>query len=438
MYVFCVGMYRSCSTWQYQIASHLVETHLGGQRLGFLFGDQFADHDRAPPQPDWQVLKSHDAHPAFARALAEGRAVALHSYRDLRDVVFSLMHKFDVPFGRLLLKDGLLESCLANDKFWTGQLNVLCQRYEDIILDPAEAVRRLAHHLQIPLAENEADDLAQQYSFTANLQRVQAVRERLSISGVDLCSRENSLASDPHSLLHWNHMRHGRAADWRHEANRCERAELAKICGDWLIARGYERDLGWVEASPDDAWRQFDFIRHELAQARRKVVELESHRAELAKLQQAQSQNSQDRLRQSQKELAEAKTELARMRADLAGAHGQLSQLEAAQGAAAARIVEQDLTLAKAIEHVTALDSRLAEAEQRKAELRALLAEAESRLGGQDSLVRELRLRIAELETLGPLTLKVAGQWRRLARQHPQACAALRPMARRVLRLLAS
>jgi hypothetical protein len=406
MYVFCVGMYRSCSTWQYQIVSHLVETHCGGQRLGYLHGDQFGDHDQSTPQPHWQVLKSHDSHPAFARALAEGRAAALYSYRDLRDVAFSLMHKFDVPFGQLLLKDGLLEGCLANDKVWTGQLNVLCQRYEDIILDPVEAVKGLAHHLQIPLGEKEANDLAQQYSFGANLKRVQAVRERLSKSGVDLCRHENSLASDPHSLLHWNHLRHGRAAGWRYEANRRERVELAKICGDWLIARGYERDLGWVEVSPDDAWGQFDFMRHELAQARRRVAELEAHGAELLEREQRRQHDFvslEDQLRESQEELTQA-------RAELAEARGQSSQLEAANLAAA---------------------DRIADAEQRRAELVAVLGEAQKQLAAQD-------LRIAELESLGPVTLKAAGQWRRLAQQHPQACAALRPVARRVLRLLAS
>src|SRR5438067_7889431 len=33
MYVFCVGMYRSCSTWQYNIVCRLVERHRLGHRL---------------------------------------------------------------------------------------------------------------------------------------------------------------------------------------------------------------------------------------------------------------------------------------------------------------------------------------------------------------------------------------------------------------------
>ena len=40
--VLCGGMYRACSTWQYEVAAHLIEQYLGGQRLGYLTGDQYA------------------------------------------------------------------------------------------------------------------------------------------------------------------------------------------------------------------------------------------------------------------------------------------------------------------------------------------------------------------------------------------------------------
>ena len=36
--VICGGMYRACSTWQYEVVGHLVERHLRGQRLGYLTG----------------------------------------------------------------------------------------------------------------------------------------------------------------------------------------------------------------------------------------------------------------------------------------------------------------------------------------------------------------------------------------------------------------
>ena len=39
--VLCAGMYRACSTWQYEVAAHLVEEHRGGQRLGYLASGEY-------------------------------------------------------------------------------------------------------------------------------------------------------------------------------------------------------------------------------------------------------------------------------------------------------------------------------------------------------------------------------------------------------------
>jgi Sulfotransferase domain len=402
MFVLCVGMYRSCSTWQYDIASHLVESHYGGRRAGFLFGDVFAQLDQEPPEPKWQVLKSHDGHAAFGRALAEGRALALYSYRDLRDVAFSLMHKFDLSFADLLFKERLLDRCLENDKFWSEQSNVLCQRYEDIIRDPVSAVAALARHLRIPLAEGEAERIAGEHSFEANQERTRALRERLTAQSVDLSKHENVLAADSHTLLHWNHLRKGEEGGWRQEANQQERDELAKICGGWLIARRYESDLSWSQASIDQAWQQFDHARAELANVNRQIIALDVQRVELDKCR--QELESERRLRE------DFQTKLA---------------------AAQAHISLQDSRLLEASKCLALQAARLAETGNRIAQQDLLLAEAEQ-------LALHLRGRVAELEALGPVTLKLAGGWRRLADQHPQACAALRPVARGFLRLLAS
>src|SRR5262249_16846359 len=101
MDAFCVGRYRSCSTWQYAVTSHLLERHRGGQRLGYLSGEEF-DRQEQGPTPAWRVLKSHEGHPVFAAALAAGRARSVYAYRDLRDVAFSLAHKFSTSFEEVV------------------------------------------------------------------------------------------------------------------------------------------------------------------------------------------------------------------------------------------------------------------------------------------------------------------------------------------------
>src|SRR5438876_9098760 len=99
MYVICAGMRRSCSTWQYDIASDLIERHRQGRRIGYFTGDAFAAREKsAGCESGWQVLKSHDRHTSFAAALTHRRALALYAYRDLRDVTYSLMHKLQSSF----------------------------------------------------------------------------------------------------------------------------------------------------------------------------------------------------------------------------------------------------------------------------------------------------------------------------------------------------
>jgi hypothetical protein len=244
MDVLCVGMYRAGSTWQYDVAAHLVERHRGGRRLGFLVGEVYTP----PAARPWRVLKSHDAHPAFSAALKAGRAAALYCYRDLRDVAFSLVHKFGGTFEDIIGRQKWLERCLVNDAFWRRQPNTLTQRYEDLVAGPAAAVVAVAQHLGITLDDREAEDLAAEYSLEANRGRAEELGRRLRQGGVKLDDTANALRWDGETLLHWNHIRAGEVGGWRAEATPRQRRALARICGAWLVENGYERDATWARS----------------------------------------------------------------------------------------------------------------------------------------------------------------------------------------------
>jgi hypothetical protein len=246
-YVFCAGMPRSGSTWQYQIVSHLLEAHRGGVRGGFLERpDDFARiAEQTAGRAPWLTLKTHNGCPAYAEALRDGRAVAVYSHRDPRDVTFSLMHKMRLPFEEIVGRLQLVQ-CLNDHGFWTAQPNVLCQRYEAIVGDPAGCVAEAADFLGLRLADGEAGRLAAAYSLEANRARAQELARKLRDKGVDLDGADNAAIHDEHSQLHWNHIRAGRIGGWREEATPEQLAVLAKECGVWLIENGYERDLTWA------------------------------------------------------------------------------------------------------------------------------------------------------------------------------------------------
>jgi hypothetical protein len=247
MYIICGGMPRSCSTWQYQVACDLVERHLGGQRLGYVeTGAELAGRLSAPAPEGWHVVKTHDSHESIAGLLAGGQALGLYSYRDLRDVAYSLVHKLCTPFEQVVLRSRLLHRCLATDAFWASQPGVLCQRYEDLMADPAGGVRAIAAHLGLAPDAAECAAVAERYSLDANKARAARLAQRLRGAGVELGTHTHALVNDPHELLHWNHIRAGEVGAWRAQATPRDLLVLGLICTPWLMARGYEPDGAWA------------------------------------------------------------------------------------------------------------------------------------------------------------------------------------------------
>jgi hypothetical protein len=247
-HLLCAGMYRACSTWQYEVLSHLVEHHYGGTRLGYCSGDAYQAIGQAGSRPGdsafdagWVVLKSHEGHPAFGLALRSRRAVAVYAYRDLRDVVFSLMYKRGESFLQLL-RQGTIHQILANDRYWRSQPGVLLQRYESMIAEPVIAVIQLARHIGLAIPRREAMAIADEFSLESNRSRILAIRAQLERAGIDLESPGNQQIFDPVTLLHWNHLRPEGSPPWQQAATSQEHWLLDRICGGWLQRNGYPAD----------------------------------------------------------------------------------------------------------------------------------------------------------------------------------------------------
>jgi hypothetical protein len=250
MHVFCAGMYRSGSTWQYEIVSHLLEHFKNGRRRGVLLVEKSDLFDPDQEGNDWQSWKLHHGHHRFAAALESGRALAVYSYRDLRDVAYSMMHKFTASFEDVVEHRRLLHDCLEYDRFWRTRPRVLLQRYERFTAEPVRAIEHLAAHLEIVLNKDTAARLAREYSLAANKERTASLARQLTEAGFDLRDPCNTCRHDEHSLLHWNHIREGRIGGWRDQATPAQLERLAEICGDWLIAQGYAQDKKWTVATP--------------------------------------------------------------------------------------------------------------------------------------------------------------------------------------------
>lgn len=250
MFVICAGMYRSCSTWQYAVSAQILEQDGRAKRLGYLTGERFVtwqSENAGGGEDHLWVVKSHEGHHRFEKLIAQGKALALYSYRDARDVIYSLGHKLSMDFPTLL-RLGRIDQILVNDRFWTSQPGVLVQRYEHILADPLNSIHQIAAHLGVDLPEAEARQIMHDNSLEANRERTQALGRQLRDSGLDLSDPAHAQFFDPHTLLHWNHVREGRIGSWRNDATPEELAILASLLGAWLIKKQYETDLSWAAA----------------------------------------------------------------------------------------------------------------------------------------------------------------------------------------------
>lgn len=243
MDLFCCGMYRSCSTWQYEVALEIMShrTQRKVQPLGYLTGPEYARIEKAHQfEGQARVFKGHEGHPAYTRAMFRGKAIGLYAHRDIRDVIYSLMHKRNQSFQEIV-RTGMIHQILVNDRFWRAHPQVLVQRYDDIMAQPAEAIIEIAEFLQVRLPIDAARKIADAYSKEANLSRTAMLRGMLADKGTDLADSGNAQLYDPATLLHWNHIRPV-AESWRECAMPQERMIMQKMLGAWLSENGYAED----------------------------------------------------------------------------------------------------------------------------------------------------------------------------------------------------
>lgn len=228
MFVFCGGMQRAGSTLQFQLAAHLVEAAGRGQRMEWAAPDQLPavlrQHARSR---DLLVVKTHVFTDAVEAEFRAGRAYGVYCYRDIRDVIVSIIHKESKPFDAVWVADRVASN-LKWYAQWTRQPRTLVTRYETLIADIPAEVTRIAAHLGLTLTPDAAASIAAQYTPDQQRQRMAAA----SAGGFD-----------PHSLLHHNHLSAsaGQPGGWRGALTPEQIAfiERPDIAGDWLRALGY-------------------------------------------------------------------------------------------------------------------------------------------------------------------------------------------------------
>lgn len=235
MWVFCGGMFRSGSTVQYQIASHLVESACRGHRLPFGESPDFAAESprlRVAAEAEYRVCKSHGVSEAMRSQVERGRGVVLTVHRDIRDVVVSAMRKNGWSFRRLW-KAGKLSRWTRRFEEWAALPGALVSRYDSLSVDLAGEVRRIAGHLGLDVGDAKRREIAMLYAIERQRERADAFRAGRG---------EARMKYDPHTLLHHNHIASGATGDYRNVLQAAEIRAIEDECGEWMATWGYEPD----------------------------------------------------------------------------------------------------------------------------------------------------------------------------------------------------
>jgi hypothetical protein len=226
-------MLRAGSTLQYQIASELIE------RSGLGVRSPYADpmsHEgalqAAVPKGISRTFKSHALTPSIMERLADGNAVALYSFRDLRDVIASQQQKNGWSLGERDLR-ALVADLLATDSAWRSLPRVHVVRYESMVTRLLEEVLDSAAFLEVPCALSLAESIAADLSYEAQLRRL------ASITGESWVHVDPNNVYDVNSLLHRNHLQSGRPGRFCEVLAPVQVAIIELVAGDWLANNGY-------------------------------------------------------------------------------------------------------------------------------------------------------------------------------------------------------
>lgn len=232
MWVFCGGMFRSGSTVQFQIASHLVE-HFGlGERLTWRNADDFtATRADCPDDDRLRVFKAHHLSAAIRAELAAAGGLVITTHRDIRDVVASAIRKNGWSF-RHIWKHRMLARWTGRFDEWAALPGALVSRYDRLVGDLGAEAVRIGRLLGVDVPADLAATIAEAYAVERQRERTADVRLRRD-------RRQLATKYDGHSLLHHNHITSGEVGGYHRVLRPTEIRLIEAECGEWMQRWGY-------------------------------------------------------------------------------------------------------------------------------------------------------------------------------------------------------
>jgi len=154
------GMFRSGSTWAYNVARVLLLS-----RSPATFGEYRDDVGAALASRDAAVahhlIKTHTPDAVGRALIRDGACCTICTYRNPLECIASHMETFGAPFDGVL---ALAAEALPLLEFYTMATGVLFIAYEDITARPEDVVGDIANYLGVAISAADATAVAERFS----------------------------------------------------------------------------------------------------------------------------------------------------------------------------------------------------------------------------------------------------------------------------------
>jgi hypothetical protein len=234
--ILCGGMYRSGSTYQFNIASAIVELRgLGGRAV---YSDYQSNPSRyikslSDKSKSHLVLKCHDLPNEYGVFSKSHEIRCFSSFRDIYDVVASWQA---MNRRRLTTKEGLQFARMAVTSFakWE-QLSdgvVKIFSYDRMIAEPKMTCRLMGEFLGVELSDTEIDSIADKCS-------VASLKTRLDNATEKEITKHEKMAWDSQTLVHLTHFNGGTSGKGKNELHEELLIALKSEFTDWQLTHGF-------------------------------------------------------------------------------------------------------------------------------------------------------------------------------------------------------
>lgn len=163
MLLVCIGMIRSGSTLQYNLASELVETVGKGRREGFYAWDEWPSVQKKfikwCADSDWHVIKVHDLF--MYSELPEQRVKYIYIYRDYLGVANSAKKIWGKDVAETVKQ---IDSSLDARNALLHDSRALIQTYENLNNDVLAALTTIANHTGVSTDKHLLNSVIQKTS----------------------------------------------------------------------------------------------------------------------------------------------------------------------------------------------------------------------------------------------------------------------------------